>query len=51
MKLSNFTSRTVLAVSLAFAGTFAAVAPAQAEAPMQLKQVAGFYRTDRKSVV
>lgn len=44
MKLSTFTSRTVLAVSLAFAGAFLAVAPAQAAAPMQ-KQVAGFYRT------
>jgi len=45
MKLSTILSRTVLAVSLAFAGTFVAVAPAQAAAPMQHKQVAGFYRT------
>ena len=45
MKFSTITSRTVLAVSLAFAGTFVAVAPAQAAAPMQQKQVAGFYRT------
>ncbi|TXT25544.1 MAG: Beta-lactamase-like [Rhodocyclaceae bacterium] len=45
MKLSPIISRTVLAVSLAFAGTFVAVAPAQAAAQMQHKQVAGFYRT------
>lgn len=45
MKLSTITSRTVLAVSLAIAGTFVAVAPSQAAAPMQQKQVAGFYRT------
>ncbi|MDR3368236.1 MBL fold metallo-hydrolase [Rhodoferax sp.] len=45
MKLSSIISRTVLAVSLAFAGTVVAVAPAQAAAPMQHKQVAGFYRT------
>jgi len=47
MKLSPIISRTVLAVSisLAFASTFVAVAPAQAAAPMQHKQVAGFYRT------
>ncbi|MGN5476218.1 hypothetical protein ACTMU2_01880 [Cupriavidus basilensis] len=45
MKFSTITSRAVLAVSLAFAGTFVAVAPAQAAAPMQHKQVAGFYRT------
>lgn len=45
MKFSTITSRTVLAVSLAFASTFVAVAPAQAAAPMQQKQVAGFYRT------
>lgn len=47
MKLSPIISRTVLAVSisLAFASTFVAVAPAQAAAPMQHKQVEGFYRT------
>lgn len=45
MKFSTITSRAVLAVSLAFASTFVAVAPAQAEAPMQRKQVPGFYRT------
>src|SRR5438034_942432 len=45
MKFSTIISRTVLAVSLAFASTFVAVAPAQAAAPMQHKQVAGFYRT------
>jgi glyoxylase-like metal-dependent hydrolase (beta-lactamase superfamily II) len=45
MKFSTILSRTVLAVSLALAGTFVAVAPAQAAAPMQHKQVAGFYRT------
>lgn len=45
MKFSSITSRTLLAVSLAFAGTFAAVAPVQAAAPMQHKQVPGFYRT------
>ena len=42
MKFSTIISRTVFAVSLAFAGTFVAVAPAQAAAPMQHKQVAGF---------
>jgi len=45
MKFSTIISCTVLALSLAFAGTFVAVAPAQAAAPMQHKQVAGFYRT------
>ena len=45
MKFSTIISRTVLAVSLAFASTFVAVAPAQAAAPMQHKQVPGFYRT------
>ncbi|SEJ04309.1 Glyoxylase, beta-lactamase superfamily II [Pseudomonas sp. NFACC07-1] len=45
MKFSTITSRTLLAVSLAFAGVFAAVAPVQAAAPMQHKQVPGFYRT------
>ncbi|ACZ76301.1 MULTISPECIES: MBL fold metallo-hydrolase [Dickeya] len=45
MKFSTISSRTLLAVSLAFAGTLVAVAPAQAAAPMQHKQVAGFYRT------
>lgn len=45
MKLSTITSRTLLAVSLAFASTLVAVVPAQAAAPMQHKQVAGFYRT------
>jgi len=45
MKFSTIIARTVLALSLAFAGTFVAVAPAQAAAPMQHKQVPGFYRT------
>ena len=45
MKFSTITARTVLALSLAFAGTFVAVAPAQAAAPIQHKQVPGFYRT------
>lgn len=45
IKFSAIISRTVLAVSLAFVGAFVAVAPAQAAAPMQHKQVAGFYRT------
>src|SRR5581483_357035 len=45
MKFSTITSRTVLAVSLAFAGAFVAVAPTQAAAPMQHRQVPGFYRT------
>lgn len=44
MKLSTVTSRTVLAVSLALAGTFAAVTAAQAAAPMQHNQVPGYYR-------
>ncbi|XAH26121.1 MBL fold metallo-hydrolase [Xylophilus sp. GW821-FHT01B05] len=44
MKFSTITSRAVLAVSLAFVGTFVAVAPAQAAAPMQHKQAPGFYR-------
>ena len=45
MKFTTFTSRAVLAASIALASTFAAVAPAQAAAPMQHKQVPGFYRT------
>jgi glyoxylase-like metal-dependent hydrolase (beta-lactamase superfamily II) len=45
MKFSTITSRTVLAVSLAFASTLVAVAPAEAAAPLQHKQVPGFYRT------
>lgn len=45
MKFSTIIARAVLALSLAFAGTFVAVAPAQAAAPMQHKQVPGFYRT------
>lgn len=45
MKLSNLTSRTVLAVSLTLTSTIAVVTPAQAAAPMQHKQVPGFYRT------
>lgn len=45
MTVSNITSRTMLALSLAFAGAFVSVAPAQAEAPMQHQQVPGFYRT------
>jgi len=44
MKFSTIISRTVLAVSLAFASILVAAAPAQAEAPMQHKQVPGFYR-------
>jgi glyoxylase-like metal-dependent hydrolase (beta-lactamase superfamily II) len=44
MKFSTITSRTVIAVSLALASTFIAGAPAQAAAPMQHKQVVGFYR-------
>ncbi|AJG23864.1 MBL fold metallo-hydrolase [Cupriavidus basilensis] len=44
MKFSTITSHAVLAVSLAFTGTFVAVAPAHAAAPMQHKQVPGFYR-------
>lgn len=45
MKLSTITSRTMLAVALAFASTNVALAPAYAAAPMQQKQVPGFYRT------
>jgi len=45
MKFSNLTSRTVLAVSLTLTSTIAVVTPAQAAAPMQHKQVPGFYRT------
>ncbi|NUF36447.1 MBL fold metallo-hydrolase [Acinetobacter lactucae] len=45
MKLSNLTSRTVLAVSLTLTSTVAVVTPVQAAAPMQHKQVPGFYRT------
>ncbi|MDH7809487.1 MULTISPECIES: MBL fold metallo-hydrolase [unclassified Rhizobium] len=45
MKLSTITSRTVLAVTLAFANATVALAPAYAAAPMQQKQVPGFYRT------
>lgn len=45
MKFSTIISPTLLAVSLAFAGGFVAVAPAQAAAPMQHKQAPGFYRT------
>lgn len=44
MKFSNLTSRTVLAVSLTLTSTIAVVTPAQAAAPMQHKQVPGFYR-------
>jgi len=45
MKSYTITSRTVLAVLFAFASTFVAVAQAQAAAPMQHKQIPGFYRT------
>lgn len=45
MKFSNITSSAMLALSLTFAGAFVAVAPAQADAPMQRQQVPGFYRT------
>lgn len=45
MKFSNLTSSTVLAVSLTLTSTIAVVTPAQAAAPMQHKQVPGFYRT------
>ncbi|HBM67148.1 MAG TPA: MBL fold metallo-hydrolase [Pseudomonas sp.] len=45
MKLSTISSRTLLALSLALAGTFVATAPVQAAAPMQHQQVPGFYRT------
>ncbi|WP_136523461.1 hypothetical protein [Geomonas ferrireducens] len=41
MKFSTIISRTVFAVSLACASAFVAVAPAQAAAPMQHKEVAG----------
>ncbi|NSZ66548.1 MBL fold metallo-hydrolase (plasmid) [Agrobacterium tumefaciens] len=45
MKLSTITYRTMLAVSLACGSASVALAPVQAAAPMEHKQVAGFYRT------
>lgn len=44
MKLSTLASCAVFAVTLATGGGFIAVAPVQAAAPMQHKQVPGFYR-------
>ncbi|KDR86569.1 MULTISPECIES: MBL fold metallo-hydrolase [Agrobacterium] len=45
MKFTTITSRTMLAVSLAFGTASVALGPVQAAAPMEQKQVAGFYRT------
>ena len=44
MKLSTLASRAVFAVTLAIGGGLFAVEPVQAAAPMQHKQVPGFYR-------
>jgi glyoxylase-like metal-dependent hydrolase (beta-lactamase superfamily II) len=44
MKLSTPASQAVLAVVLAIGGGFYAASPVQAAAPMQHKQVPGFYR-------
>lgn len=45
MKISTITFRKMLALSLALANGPVALSPAYAEAPMQHKQVPGYYRT------
>jgi len=45
MKLFKITSRAMIAISLAIAGSPVALAPAHATAPMEHSQVPGYYRT------